>query len=619
MTESKRFWRSPYWLWSCLLLALQLAVFLGYHHAVISTAGVKYRGEDATFITVYYFVLSSLVAVALTVVANGLRRRKPRLAALLFAAGQWLYTFLLWLNLQVYTTVGVHLSDPILAERLRDPQLASEIDLGGAAIRLVLAQALKLLLAVAGTGAFTYWLWKRWYPQTSRLKKFHVGLRRFSIGVTFFWWLIWPLAYQLQAWSVVQILGTLPLVHLWDSSRKWVDRSVNYLPEIPSAKPNGKTLVVMGMESFRWDNWNAELMPLSWKFFKEHPQVCAAHTRHYAPSSATESGVFTLIYGLNSNNYRAFRKLRLPSFALDHLKSGGYRIEGYASGRIRTWSDSSFVFSNFDSYEEFQVDNYSRSDLEATREIIKQLREGPQNKFVFGFWSATHSDYSYPPDMEFYKPVMPPKYQGLQGRVSQDEYRTGVKNRYKNSVRFADKMVHEILRSLEPRLKKGDIEIVFTGDHGEEFWDHGQLGHASPRFYDERIRVPLLWCGSPPEIDPAVTTSHVDILPTLLAKAGLDPQHFPKYFSGLDLTNAAALRARPFVVNVAVGYPQKTNLVALVDSQHRTYWMQDNWKGFELLQITDGRGEDLPITPALRTEWERWLPSYRAQLNQFMR
>jgi arylsulfatase A-like enzyme len=66
-----------------------------------------------------------------------------------------------------------------------------------------------------------------------------------------------------------------------------------------------------------------------------------------------------------------------------------------------------------------------------------------------------------------------------------------------------------------------DTLIVLAGDHGEEFFEHGNLGH-SHALYRELVHVPLvLWA---PGLAPARLATQVrlmDVFPTLLALAGL--------------------------------------------------------------------------------------------------
>ena len=70
--------------------------------------------------------------------------------------------------------------------------------------------------------------------------------------------------------------------------------------------------------------------------------------------------------------------------------------------------------------------------------------------------------------------------------------------------------------------------IVVTSDHGEEFMEHGGLGHKT--LYDEVVRVPLLikWPdGDQGGIENRMPCSAVDLAPTMLDFAGLPSGDLP--------------------------------------------------------------------------------------------
>jgi arylsulfatase A-like enzyme len=78
---------------------------------------------------------------------------------------------------------------------------------------------------------------------------------------------------------------------------------------------------------------------------------------------------------------------------------------------------------------------------------------------------------------------------------------------------------------------RSSTTIVFTTDHGEEFWDHGGYEHGH-QMYDELVRVPLFVAA--PSVSPRMVptmTRAVDIAPTALIAMGLDAEGF----SGQDL------------------------------------------------------------------------------------
>ena len=76
---------------------------------------------------------------------------------------------------------------------------------------------------------------------------------------------------------------------------------------------------------------------------------------------------------------------------------------------------------------------------------------------------------------------------------------------YDASVRYTDRQVRRLFREVEERRPPGETLYVVTADHGEEFWEHGEIQKANYRdprniyglahghsFFDELMRVPLI-------------------------------------------------------------------------------------------------------------------------------
>ena len=62
--------------------------------------------------------------------------------------------------------------------------------------------------------------------------------------------------------------------------------------------------------------------------------------------------------------------------------------------------------------------------------------------------------------------------------------------------------------------------VILTGDHGEEFMEHGRWGHNSA-FTEEQVRTPLvLWVPGMAHHTYSKITSHMDIAPTLITLLG---------------------------------------------------------------------------------------------------
>ncbi len=103
---------------------------------------------------------------------------------------------------------------------------------------------------------------------------------------------------------------------------------------------------------------------------------------------------------------------------------------------------------------------------------------------------------------------------------------------YDGEIAYSDAQLGRLLAGLRERGLAGSTVVAVTGDHGEEFLEHGCIEHGVS-LYDESVRVPLVISG--PGVRPgssAAPASQVDILPTLAALCGLES---PPGRQGLDL------------------------------------------------------------------------------------
>jgi len=104
---------------------------------------------------------------------------------------------------------------------------------------------------------------------------------------------------------------------------------------------------------------------------------------------------------------------------------------------------------------------------------------------------------------------------------------------YQSEVDHADLQLNRFLDALEDAGLMDTAIIVFTSDHGEEFWEHGNVEHGHSH-YGEVIEVPLVLIG--PGIQPGRregVASIMDIVPTIQAMIGLE-------YEGIDLRKPIA-------------------------------------------------------------------------------
>jgi arylsulfatase A-like enzyme len=103
---------------------------------------------------------------------------------------------------------------------------------------------------------------------------------------------------------------------------------------------------------------------------------------------------------------------------------------------------------------------------------------------------------------------------------------------YDATIHEVDESVGRVVDYLRSNGLLENTLVVFTGDHGEEFLDHGDMGHGG-YLYDTHLHVPLL-VGSAdggPKTSHG-TVSHLDVPPTILEAVGID---IPDSFLGTSI------------------------------------------------------------------------------------
>lgn len=93
---------------------------------------------------------------------------------------------------------------------------------------------------------------------------------------------------------------------------------------------------------------------------------------------------------------------------------------------------------------------------------------------------------------------------------------------YDGALRRADDLFGDLVRLVEASQASSRTTIVVFSDHGEEFWDHGSLLH-SHTVHRELTHVPLLVAGAGVPSLRSETVRLLDVAPTILALAGLEP------------------------------------------------------------------------------------------------
>lgn len=156
---------------------------------------------------------------------------------------------------------------------------------------------------------------------------------------------------------------------------------------------------------------------------------------------------------------------------------------------------------------------------------------------------------------------------------------------YLGEVRYVDAMFGQLMDTLKRLDLYEDALIIFSSDHGEEFWDHGGFGHGQSLFH-ELIQVPLFIK------TPAATqaTRHrqpvwtVSLMPTILDLAGV------AYEEG-EFSAPSLLPLMEGSPDLPATLPIYSETAPEVEARHR--WGV-RFEAFEYMQSQEGKaGEEL--------------------------
>jgi arylsulfatase A-like enzyme len=122
-----------------------------------------------------------------------------------------------------------------------------------------------------------------------------------------------------------------------------------------------------------------------------------------------------------------------------------------------------------------------------------------QDFFLWLHYFDPHIDYA--PPQAFQPPGEAPERIGRQffrvedvrggSLVPRAEEKRWIRALYDGEVRYVDACVGRFLERLRSLGLYDETLIVFTSDHGEEFWEHGGFEHGHT-LYQELLRVPLM-------------------------------------------------------------------------------------------------------------------------------
>jgi len=169
-----------------------------------------------------------------------------------------------------------------------------------------------------------------------------------------------------------------------------------------------------------------------------------------------------------------------------------------------------------DTYEKLPPD-YTTTITKYAQAFLRVKTKG--NFFLWAHFLDPHAPYN--PPAKFRRITEEPEdYFPEKGSKELEQVREYIRSSYEGEIRHVDESVGKILDTLSTVGRDDDTIIIFTSDHGEEFWEHGATGHGLS-LYNEQLRVPLFVYE--PGIEPRVIktpVSAIDVIPTLADMLG---------------------------------------------------------------------------------------------------
>ncbi|NLF39633.1 sulfatase-like hydrolase/transferase [bacterium] len=152
-----------------------------------------------------------------------------------------------------------------------------------------------------------------------------------------------------------------------------------------------------------------------------------------------------------------------------------------------------------------------------------------------------YKDYAFPKSRNVYdrlkgKPAHQRAWAGAALDADLDALRI-TRPEYFGCNTFVDDEIGRVVDAIDRHAP--DALVVYTSDHGDLLHSHGMNGKG-PAMYDEITRVPFIvrWPGvAPAGTSSAQLVSHIDVVPTIMAAAGLP---VPKLLEGRSLLGTFA-------------------------------------------------------------------------------
>ncbi len=291
----------------------------------------------------------------------------------------------------------------------------------------------------------------------------------------------------------------------------------------PSSGPQRRNVVLLSIDTLRADHLTTyghsrDTAPKIRRWFEQEGMV---FDNVIAAATTTGPSHMTMFTSLQPSVHGITNRpavKRPPPLTLAEI----LRANGYATGAVTENGPlhAGWGFSRgFDSYAE----NKSADVMLPEGHVVSTFGKAEA-------WLRTNADkpfFLFLHTFEVHYPYTPPaRYAAY---FSGAERQPGLPAEYASvlydrEIRYVDDQLSELLRKLDAAGVLEHTIFMVTSDHGEEFLEHGFIGHGA-NLHREALHVPLMIRG--PGVAKATriqdVVGHVDLMPTILDLLGLPP------------------------------------------------------------------------------------------------
>lgn len=285
-------------------------------------------------------------------------------------------------------------------------------------------------------------------------------------------------------------------------------------------------ILFINIEGLRHDMLNPVNMPFLYKFTEERG---FSLKKHYSTGNNTPGSLYGMLTGLAPYYFEPLRGNKFLNMPLEVLKKAGYTQSFYYNSPLEyEYIHRDIMVKTQDRFcraPGTKNDDYAPREQILIDRFINDLKTDSGGKrFDYYLMNVTHFNYFYPEGCKKFLPDYNANFtiiSGTQEKFKKD--RVELKNRYMNAVCYTDQLLMQLLTAMDKMGRLNNTIVVISGDHGEEFWEHGSFGHT--------------WGLNNIQIQPAALiyypgirkdsikyryTSHQDFMPTVFELIGLN-------------------------------------------------------------------------------------------------